>query len=736
MQVKTKRILKITGWILLGLLTLGGVAGGIAYQKREALLKAALEKGIRKAKRDYDLQVTVGSARFTGLATVAFTDIAVVPVERDSLVRIDSVEVGVSIWPLLVGKVAVSSLNLQNGQINVVRRDSLTNVDFLRKRSEKDSAVVTETPNSRRTDLSVVAGNLVDNLLSKIPADMNVGNLELRLTDSTRQMSFLTESAIINDEQLTSTIRVNGNEAVWHLNGRVNGGDQEANVQLYADGKPLELPYLEERYKLKLQADTLGAELREVERSGGELRIEGAGSVSNLRINHPAVALSDVVVPHAAMDANLFVGENYLGVDSSSTIRLNKATAHPFIKYTTYPTKIYEVQLHTESQEAQDVFDSFPQGLFESLEGIKVSGQLKYDLSLHLDSSLPDSVKFEAGMTPTNFKIIQFGKEDLGKMNRSFEHEVYEKGKLVRKFTVGPENPKFKPLNEISPNIRNAVLTAEDYNFFTHKGFNEKAFRVSIATNFKEKKFKRGASTISMQLVKNVFLNRNKTLSRKFEEILIVWLLENQRIVSKERMYEVYLNIIEWGRDIYGIEEASRYYFAKSASNLDIGESIFLAYVVPSPKRALTRFAPDGSLKTYLRGYFKLIGRIMAKRGLTPYDSSAYGFYGVRVREGLRQQIVPVDSIQIDSTMMFEPDIDGEMPESTGGINGFFRRVFGRDREAPATVTPEQQSSDPNSPAAADTVKTRRQLRQERRERKRREKEEERRQQEAGNTDG
>ncbi len=141
-------------------------------------------------------------------------------------------------------------------------------------------------------------------------------------------------------------------------------------------------------------------------------------------------------------------------------------------------------------------------------------------------------------------------------------------------------------------------MTAEDYNFFTHKGFNEKAFRVSLATNFKTKKFKRGASTISMQFVKNAFLNRNKTLSRKAEEILIVWLIENQRIISKERMYEIYLNFIEWGRNIYGIGEASRYYFAKSPSNLDIGESILLSYVIPSPKATLSRFYPDGSVKT------------------------------------------------------------------------------------------------------------------------------------------
>lgn len=719
MQVNKKRILIISGWVLLGIFVLGSIGAGIAYNKREALLKEGLDRAIRKAKRDYDLNVTIGSARFTGLSTVAFSDISVVPQDRDSLLRLEKTEVGVSIWPLIFGRVAVSSLTLQNGLAHVVRRDSTTNVDFLSKSQKKDSLSTTPENGSRRIDLAVVAENLVDNLLAKIPDNMDIRNLELRLTDNERKIRFLTETATIDDEELTSTIRVNGDESVWHLTGTVDASDQEANVSLYADGKPLELPYLEQRYKLKLQVDTLRAELRDVASSGGEFKLKGAGAVRNLRINHPAVALGDVLVENAAMDANLFVGENYIGIDSSSTIHLGKVKARPFVKYTLSPVKIYDVQIHTDALEAQDVFDSFPQGLFESLEGMKVTGKLKYDAVLHLDSSIPDSVQFYSGLTPEQFKIVQFGKEDFSRVNKPFEHEVYEKDKLVRKFIVGPANPDFTPLNEISPNLRNAVLTAEDYNFFTHNGFNEKAFRLSIATNFKTKKFKRGASTISMQFVKNAFLNRNKTLSRKVEEILIVWLIENQRIISKERMYEIYLNFIEWGRNIYGIGEASRYYFAKSPSNLDIGESILLSYVVPSPKLTLSRFYPDGSVKTYVRGYFRLIGRIMASRGLTPYDTTAYGFYGVRLREGLRQEIAPTDSIEIDSLML--PDEETE--EGASGINDFFRRVFGRDREEPEVVTPQQEPANGTTVQADSVPKTRRQLRRERREQRRREKE-------------
>ena len=747
--------MRIAGWVLLSLFIVVGIAGSYAYFKRESLLKTALDRAVRKAKRDYNLDVRIGSARFTGINSVAFTNVSVVPHDRDSLARIRRVEVGVRFWPLLAGKIALSGMTLEDGLVQIVKRDTLTNIDFLIRRKQGDSIRTADQPaeTTRRADLSNVAEKLIDNILSKIPDDLNVRNLEFRGVDDADTISLLTQTAVIRNEAVASTLSINGNEATWHLTGTANPADREYDLALYADGqngrpKPLELAYIKKKFDLNLQADTIRAELRNVDRTGGEFRLEGAGSVRNLRINHPAIARTDVLIPTASLEANLFVGENYVGVDSSSVLRLGTVSAHPFIKYTLattastrgtkQPGKIYELQLHTDQLDAQALFNSFPQGLFESLEGMKVAGKLRYDLVFQLDTSLPDSVKFNSGLTSDGFRILTMGQTDFAAINRPFVYTPYEKGKPVRSITVGPENPDYTPLNRISPDLRNALLTSEDYNFFTHKGFNEKAFRVSIATNFKQKSFKRGASTVSMQLVKNAFLNRNKTISRKIEEILIVWLIENEHIVPKERMYEVYLNIIEWGRNIYGIGEAARYYFAKNPADLNLGESIFLAFVVPRPKAALDWFIPGGTLQTRnVRGYFKLIGRIMARRGLTTPDSGAYGFYDVRLREGLRREVAPVDSLfQGDSLLTQPADIESDdIDESGTGIGNFFRRLFKgkkaddkRSDDVPSTVQPERRAADrpdavPSEPVPADTVKTRKQLRQERREQKRLEKE-------------
>ena len=119
-----------------------------------------------------------------------------------------------------------------------------------------------------------------------------------------------------------------------------------------------------------------------------------------------------------------------------------------------------------------------------------------------------------------------------------------------------------------------------------------------------------------MQLVKNVFLTREKTLSRKLEEIVLVYILENNRIASKERMLEVYFNIIEWGPNVYGIGEAASFYFQKRPQELNLNECLFLASIVPKPKKFMWQFDINGNQKEYVVKNQNFIKNIMLKRGL------------------------------------------------------------------------------------------------------------------------
>ncbi|MBK7855387.1 MAG: transglycosylase domain-containing protein [Bacteroidetes bacterium] len=177
-------------------------------------------------------------------------------------------------------------------------------------------------------------------------------------------------------------------------------------------------------------------------------------------------------------------------------------------------------------------------------------------------------------------------------------------------------------MQNISSYLQYAVLTSEDPSFFYHRGFVEESFRESIIENIKERRFVRGGSTISMQLVKNVFLSRQKNISRKLQEALIVWLIENNNICSKERMFEIYLNAIEWGPGIYGIKQAAEFYFAKHPSELSLAESIYLSSIIPRPKYFKYNFDKEGKLKPYLGSYYKLItNRMLSKTWITSFDT-------------------------------------------------------------------------------------------------------------------
>lgn len=144
---------------------------------------------------------------------------------------------------------------------------------------------------------------------------------------------------------------------------------------------------------------------------------------------------------------------------------------------------------------------------------------------------------------------------------------------------------RYVPLHHISPWMPRAVMTTEDNSFFEHGGFNWYALKESVEDNLDAGGFVRGASTVSMQLVKNLFLSRDKVISRKLREVFLVWLMEEVVNVPKSRIMELYLNIIEFGPGVFGINDASVHYFGKRPSELSITEVSWLVSIVPNPKK-------------------------------------------------------------------------------------------------------------------------------------------------------
>jgi monofunctional glycosyltransferase len=154
--------------------------------------------------------------------------------------------------------------------------------------------------------------------------------------------------------------------------------------------------------------------------------------------------------------------------------------------------------------------------------------------------------------------------------------------------TLQEKNPdaalrhKWVPYRRISMNLKRALVASEDANFIEHEGFDWDALQKAYEKNLKKGHVVAGGSTISQQLAKNLFLSGRRSVVRKLQEAVITVMIE--AVMNKRRIFEIYLNIIEWGNGVFGAEAAARYYFKKSAADLDAYEAAKLAAMVPNPR--------------------------------------------------------------------------------------------------------------------------------------------------------
>ena len=206
-------------------------------------------------------------------------------------------------------------------------------------------------------------------------------------------------------------------------------------------------------------------------------------------------------------------------------------------------------------------------------------------------------------------------------------------------------NPHFRTLDRISPLLRDALLTNEDGGFYHHHGFNPEAIQLAMAANLRAGSFRRGAGTITMQLARNLFLGHQRTLSRKGQEVVLAWVLEHLTGLSKDRLLEIYLNIIEWGPGVHGADEAARFYFDEDAADLTLDEALFLTVVVPSPSHWKSRLDATGDLRPWARSQMAYIARKMVTRGwLAPERVPDPESLHVRLRGAAAGAFAPRDS--------------------------------------------------------------------------------------------
>ena len=591
---------------------------------RNMALEKAITKISGKIDREYNSTFVVNKASFKGFSGIEMEGISLVPKNADTLLKVRELKTSVNLGALLTGDIQLGTLIMSDGFIQLVKNKKGKNFDAFIKKDKNKQAV---EDNSDGPNYADRAYRLLNRLLNLVPTDMRLDNLTLRLDDMGQKVHVHLTQLKLEDKQLESSIGVRAKNIAqrWEVKGFADPRNKQADLKFYnTDTSQIQVPYIYERFGIKSAFDSIHVNVENIDMDGDELHIDGFASIKNFVVNHPKIAPKDVVINDARFDYRFLLGPGFVSIDSTSTMQLNKIKLHPYARYSVEEDTIYELKARIPKMKAQDFIVSLPHGLFTNFEGMEAEGSFSYSLDFMYNKNKPNAIVLDSKLDKEDFKIIKYGAANLAKINTPFTYRAIENGKAQRAVSLSPDNPYFTPLEAISPLLRNAVLTSEDPSFFRHRGFIAEAFKQSIIKNIKAKKFARGASTISMQLVKNVFLTREKTLSRKLEEILLTYILENSNITSKSRMFEVYLNIIEWGPDVYGIGEASSYYFEKHPSMLSLDESVYLASIVPSPKSFAWKFNDEGRLKDYAVRHNKHIENLMLRRGLiTSQDTIA-----------------------------------------------------------------------------------------------------------------
>lgn len=221
-----------------------------------------------------------------------------------------------------------------------------------------------------------------------------------------------------------------------------------------------------------------------------------------------------------------------------------------------------------------------------------------------------------------------------------------------------PGGKNYVPIKKISKNLQQAVIVTEDSAFFDHRGFDFTEIQRSFEKNLEKGRFARGGSTISQQLAKNMFLSSEKSLQRKIMEAIITVQLEKH--LSKNEILERYLNVVQFGPKLYGVKDAAQFYFKKSPSELDLIESAWLAYLLPSPdkysvsffKKQLTPFARKRLRQIVTNMYrFHRASEDQYRTALGRLDHFLVGGAAVDIPDGL-----DLDAPEDDGTLEFMPD--------------------------------------------------------------------------------
>lgn len=281
----------------------------------------------------------------------------------------------------------------------------------------------------------------------------------------------------------------------------------------------------------------------------------------------------------------------------------------------------FRVALAGSRTRCQDLLEALPLPLRGDLPGLEFSGSADFHVAFDVDfADLSDTV-FDLQATSRCRVTAADGSIQMDRLRGTFRHEIVLPDGRIETVLGGPGSEDWVPLDEISRYMVSAVITTEDARFFRHSGVSIQDLRTAIVRDLRAGRFVYGGSTIDMQVVKNVFLDREKTVARKLQELVLTWWM-NQAL-TKNQILELYLNVIEYGPGIYGIGPAARHFFGRSPADLSPLEALYLAKLLPDPVARYRMYERDAVPTSWRARLDRILGLMRTRGELTEEEYQA-----------------------------------------------------------------------------------------------------------------
>ncbi|MEY4578334.1 MAG: hypothetical protein RL701_3037 [Pseudomonadota bacterium] len=545
-------------------------------------------------------------AQKPGLAAVAMTGVEAT-LERDKELRVSNVRVDEA-------RISIETPVLPSGAIS----------DRDRAHDDDDDDTADPDPSAQPSTAAPVVAKpsgerqkSLQSLLARLAPDavLELKRARIEQVSGRESLPILNDVACEIRLQPDGAIRVTGKGAAQaggrlHVDMRFWPADLRADGRVTMTALPLTLfvPILPSVPWYEPEKSRINTELTIKAESPARVFLEGYANLTNLSVSATRLATTPVqgIDFSIAGRGHWQPLERRLEIETGS-IGLGKAKAdvRGAVEITS-DHYAFDLNANMRPTPCTDAVRSIPAALLGDMALAEWRGNIAAKLRFQTDSRDLDKTELKVDITDRcGFEVVPVN-ADLSRFARPFVHTVTEPDGTVFEMETGPGTDNWTPIESMSPYFVTAVMIHEDPQFFFHHGFSPVNIRNALVRDLRERRYAVGASTISMQLVKNVFLHREKTLARKIQEVLLTWWTE--RVMEKRDILELYLNVIEYGPGIYGIRNAAQHYWNRMPSELSPAEGVFLATILPAPKRFHSQYdrnalssGPASNMRSFMR---------------------------------------------------------------------------------------------------------------------------------------